>query len=169
MDKRIVCRTINGEEKQINQTDLVFRPSVYGLVVHEGRVLMTNTRSTGKLSAPGGALELGETLEAALKREMREECGIEIEVLTYAFFKEAFFYYEPLNGAWQCFMFFFLCKPLSLDITDAQNESGDESELPRWVDIATLQEDDIQVCGKEIMKFLTAKQEKDGDGVFLKK
>lgn len=36
----------------------------------------------GKWEAPGGAVEFGETLEEAIRREMREELGIEIEILT---------------------------------------------------------------------------------------
>lgn len=35
----------------------------------------------GKWEAPGGAVEFGEKLEDAIRREMREELGIEIEIL----------------------------------------------------------------------------------------
>lgn len=34
----------------------------------------------GFWSLPGGAVELGETLEAALRREIKEECNLDIEV-----------------------------------------------------------------------------------------
>lgn len=34
----------------------------------------------GKWEAPGGAVEFGETLEEAIRREMREELGVEIEI-----------------------------------------------------------------------------------------
>ena len=35
----------------------------------------------GNWSVPGGAVEFGETMENALKRELREELGIEIEII----------------------------------------------------------------------------------------
>ncbi len=34
----------------------------------------------GEWSIPGGALELGETLEAAVRREVLEETGLEVEI-----------------------------------------------------------------------------------------
>src|SRR5581483_11451779 len=34
----------------------------------------------GKWEIPGGSVEFGETFEDAIKQEIREECGVEIEV-----------------------------------------------------------------------------------------
>ena len=54
-----------------------------GIIVHEGRVVLVKRRFeplAGQWSIPGGAVEVGETLEACLVREMSEETGFVVEV-----------------------------------------------------------------------------------------
>ncbi len=56
-------------------------PAVGAIVVKDGRVLLARRGkepSAGLWSVPGGAVHLGERLEDATKRELMEECGIEI-------------------------------------------------------------------------------------------
>lgn len=56
------------------------RPGAYALLVDEqGRVAIV--RESGAYFLPGGGIEPGETPEEALRREVREECGFEIEIL----------------------------------------------------------------------------------------
>ena len=55
---------------------------VGAVVVKQGRVLLVrraNAPNQGQWSIPGGTVELGETLAQAAVREVREECGVEIE------------------------------------------------------------------------------------------
>jgi 8-oxo-dGTP diphosphatase len=57
---------------------------VGGVVVRDGRVLLVRRGKPpleGRWSIPGGTVELGETLEQALVREMAEETGLEVEPL----------------------------------------------------------------------------------------
>lgn len=55
---------------------------VGALIFREGRVLLVrrgHAPSLGEWSIPGGALEVGETLADGVKREVREETGLEVE------------------------------------------------------------------------------------------
>jgi len=54
---------------------------VGGVVVHEGRVLLIRRAKEplrGRWVVPGGTVELGETLEHAVVREVEEETGIRV-------------------------------------------------------------------------------------------
>ena len=56
---------------------------VGAVIVEAGRVLLVKRRYeplAGRWSIPGGTLELGETLETGVAREMLEETGLKIEV-----------------------------------------------------------------------------------------
>ena len=56
---------------------------VHTLVLKEGQMLLIKRAkepSKGKWSLPGGRIELGETIHEAAKREMLEECAIEIDI-----------------------------------------------------------------------------------------
>jgi 8-oxo-dGTP diphosphatase len=57
---------------------------VGGVVIEDGRTLLIRRGSEplrGQWSIPGGTLELGESLEAGVARELLEETGLEVRVL----------------------------------------------------------------------------------------
>ena len=57
--------------------------AVGGIIFHEDTVLLVKRNrepAMGQWSLPGGAVELGERLEEALKREIREEVSIKIGI-----------------------------------------------------------------------------------------
>jgi 8-oxo-dGTP diphosphatase len=56
---------------------------VGGVVIHDGRALLIRRGSEpllGQWSIPGGSLEVGETLEQGVVRELLEETGVEVRV-----------------------------------------------------------------------------------------
>ncbi|MGI5270043.1 NUDIX domain-containing protein [Nonomuraea sp. CA-218870] len=61
--------------------DLLMMPSVCGCVFDdEGRLLVARHGDVGLWAAPGGALDPDERPEEAVRRELREELGIEVRV-----------------------------------------------------------------------------------------
>src|SRR5689334_19433876 len=55
--------------------------SVAGIVVRDdGRVLAIQRRDNQQWEPPGGVLELDETFEQGVRREVREETGVDVEV-----------------------------------------------------------------------------------------
>jgi len=57
---------------------------VGGVVIDDGRTLLIRRASPplkGEWSIPGGLLEVGETLERGVARELAEETGLEVRVL----------------------------------------------------------------------------------------
>lgn len=55
--------------------------SVAGIVIRDdGRILAIQRRDNQHWEPPGGVLELDETLEAGVRREVREETGVDVTV-----------------------------------------------------------------------------------------
>jgi len=57
--------------------------SVHAVILRADEVLLVpraHAPSQGRWSVPGGAMRLGETVRQAAEREVREECGVGIEV-----------------------------------------------------------------------------------------
>jgi len=72
---------VTGNGRQYPARPIV---GVGGIVVDPaGRVLLVKRRNeplAGRWSLPGGIVELGEALDAAVRREVREETGLEVRV-----------------------------------------------------------------------------------------
>lgn len=130
------------------------RLSAYGIIKHEGKILLVNTKSTGKWFLPGGEVEIGEDMEDAVKRETYEECGIDVSVGKMIARKKTMFYYDPTDNAWQNYCFFFECTPLGVKLTEDYQVEDDESEKPEWVEIAKLKKDDFQFPVDELFDII---------------
>jgi 8-oxo-dGTP diphosphatase len=57
-----------------------FRVGVYAVIFDEERVLLAHRRDIDWWNLPGGGMEAGETVEEAIRREVREETSLDVEV-----------------------------------------------------------------------------------------
>src|SRR5689334_17854221 len=74
-------RALMSDDRRYPSRPLV---GVGALIFDRGRILMAQRGKEpllGWWSLPGGALETGETLDHAVRREVREETGLEVEPL----------------------------------------------------------------------------------------
>ena len=101
-------------------------------------------KHTGKYYLPGGAVEKGETITEALKREMYEETGIIAEDESFLAFKEIFFYHDPLNEAYHVLAFFYKTSPKSIAINGEHLLEGEEAATPCWIDLSSIASIDLQ-------------------------
>ncbi len=150
----VKCRTLFNETKYISAEHLIQRPSVYGLILHKNNILLARAQYTKKYVLPGGGIDKGEAIDAALKREVREETGIEIEVGEFLHFETDLFYYDPLDLAIHGFLFYYLCTPLTVDLNPPDYPPEEGLEAPVWVDTRSLHIDNFQAHGEMTFQLL---------------
>src|SRR5262249_51672862 len=87
----------------------------------------------GHWSLPGGGLELGETLEAGVAREMLEETGLEVEVGPVIEVFDRITFDETRRVRYHYVLVDYLCKPIAGTLC-----AGSDVDAARFVDPADL-------------------------------
>ncbi|GLI38243.1 NUDIX hydrolase [Geobacter hydrogenophilus] len=104
--------------------------SVVAVIVDdENQVLLTKRNVDpfkGEWVMPGGKIDLGEPIIAALQREVMEEVGLQVEVDRLV---DVFEHVTPGDDNYHFIILYYLCRPLYCDIA----HNLDEVEEARWV------------------------------------
>jgi 8-oxo-dGTP diphosphatase len=105
---------------------------VGAVIIADGKVVLIKRRYeplAGQWSLPGGRLELGETLEAGLAREMLEETGLEIDVGPVIEVFDRILLDEQRHVRFHYVLIDYLCRPLGGTLS-----AGSDVDAAVWVD-----------------------------------
>jgi 8-oxo-dGTP diphosphatase len=100
----------------------------------------------GYWSKPGGTVEFGESPEAAVVREIKEELGIDIEVVKFLSYTD----HRPADGNQHWISLNFITKIISGEPTNLEPEKCEEI---RWFDLHNLPEELTQTTKEPIATF----------------
>ncbi len=147
----VECVTLDGSIRLVPASQLILRPAAYALLFWGRKILLLRMKHTGKYHPPGGGVQVDERIEDALKRETREETGLEIEVGELVHFHELFFYYDPSGRAYHGLHFYYRCfSKSSCLIGDDQVHDGSTGQ-PRWIEVEDLSGEQFQSEGEAIL------------------
>lgn len=109
---------------------------VGAVIVDDDRVLLVRRAmepSRGRWSIPGGVVELGEGLEEALRREVREETGLSVEVVERCAVLDRIYRDEWGRVRYHYVLVDFTCRP-----TGGELRAGGDIGEARWVPLSDL-------------------------------
>ena len=85
-----------------------FNYRVAGLLVHDEKLLIMQDKGQAYYYVPGGRIKMNEKSEDAVKREVKEELGIEVSVNRMLWVNENFFKEETVQEQFHEICFFYL-------------------------------------------------------------
>lgn len=137
--KKVVCKDIKGNLSEVNIDELSFRPSVYGVIIDNEKILLS--RQWDGYDFPGGKIELGETIKEALTREVKEETGLEVNVGKIVACENSFFKLPKDGKPVQSILIYYLCSitggKISTDYL-SENEKNYASKA-EWIELSQIE------------------------------
>ena len=120
-----------------------FNYRVCGLFLNEGKLLAMRDERSPYYYLPGGRVRLGETAEAAVLRETREELGVDAKIDRPLWLVQSFFNEDVERVNYHEICLYFLMDPDGTDLlTRGQRFTrmeGDKRHEFEWLDFARLE------------------------------
>jgi len=130
---------------------------VGAVIVEDEKILLVkraNEPNRLKWSIPGGLVNEGESLAEALRREIMEECGLEISVGDVACVS------EEIVTEGDEIRFHYVIIDFYAEITGGKLEVGSDALEARWVDFNELNELDILDFVRKLVERIRSKDRK---------
>ena len=138
--KIITARDIHGKEYEVEVDQLSFRPSVYAVIVRDGKVLLS--KEWDGYDFPGGGIKLGEKIEDALVREVKEETGFDIAAGQLIACHDNFFKKLFKDQFVHSILLYYTATVIggSASKEFIQESETEYMDLPEWIDLAKIPE-----------------------------
>lgn len=130
----------------INLQDYKLNIRATAIIIHDNKLLTHKNINSEYYALPGGRVQLGESSEETIKREIFEETGKEIEITGYVSTTENFFKGE--NAKYHELMFIYRAEFKKEQdkhiISTIKNIEGEVELQYEWIDLNKIEEYDIR-------------------------
>lgn len=137
LERMVTCRGFDGLRKEVRVGDLAFRPSIYGVAVKDGAVLLVPCKDG--YDFPGGGIHEGEPLLDSLVREVKEESGLEVRPGKLLHALDDFFIHPRTNKAFHSILLYYTVEVIGGELSDAGLTEFEKTlaggRKPEWVEI----------------------------------
>lgn len=140
MEKKVTCVDLQGNKYEVEVNKLSFRPSVYGVIVKDGQILLS--KQWDGFDFPGGAIEFGEAIEEALIREVFEETGFQVKFGKFISCHTSFFKLPDRDQFVHSILFYYTAEIVGGELSDknfAESEVG-VLGLAQWIDLKKIKD-----------------------------
>ncbi|MBD3279521.1 MAG: NUDIX domain-containing protein [Candidatus Pacebacteria bacterium] len=155
--QQVTCEDVEGKTYQVGTDQLTFRPAVYGVIVKDGKILMS--KQWDGYDFPGGGIELGEPTDKALLREVKEETGLDVKMGRILHCEHSFFKLPFKGNFVHSIHMYYECRvvggEISTEFLDEQEKQY--ADKPEWVDLSKITKVKIYSSGdtnKVLEKYL---------------
>ena len=125
-----------------------FKFRVAGIIIDNDRLLTVNTQSDGNLYLPGGYVELGETTEEAVKRELKEELLLDFEVKEFLGVLENYFEVPNRGKVHEISFYYLMNTPKKLNKDNFSLTENDKGYIInhnfKWIKLSELDKYDFR-------------------------
>jgi ADP-ribose pyrophosphatase YjhB (NUDIX family) len=156
ISETVTGRDINHAPVEMEIDKLTWRPGAYALVFNnDGKILVVDNTINKRKEFPGGGVDIHETFEEALTREVWEETGLNVRVESFITFIDEFFL-TPSGNQWHTVKCFYRCSPIDGDLRPTILD--DEPIVnPRWIDPSILTKDTLTIGWEALEQVMNTK------------